>query len=419
MLKPNSSSLQADPVVIGDQSPRYTGVAIAFHWLLALALGGMIAIGKNMKDSDGVPIEWLYQLHKSVGITILVLVIARVIWRYLNPPPALPDGMTPLEEKAAHYVHIGLYALMILLPLSGWVMVSISPFSIATVLYGAVGWPHIVGLPTLAIETREAIYPGIEEMHAILSWILIALFVMHVAGAVKHELSDEEGVIKRMIPRLFGETSPPRAPARGASIAFGSAAAFFGVIAGGPVIAQSFSSNSNSVADASGVAANWAVDYETSEIAFSGVYNGNPYSGIFSSWTADIAFDENSLGDSAASVSVQTDTATTGTSLYDNTLKGGEWFGVSNFPQASATLSEFEETAEGYSAIVAITIKDLTIDVPFTFSLVIEGDNALMVGQALLSRTDLNLGLQSDASGDWVADAVTVDVTVNATSSPS
>ncbi|MEO0881793.1 MAG: cytochrome b/b6 domain-containing protein [Pseudomonadota bacterium] len=395
-------------------SQRYTGVAIALHWLLALALGGMIAIGKNMKDGDGIPIEWLYQLHKSIGITILVLVIARIVWRYLNPPPALPAGMTPWEEKAAHYVHIGLYALMVLLPLSGWIMVSISPFAIATVLYGVVGWPHLPGLATLAIETREAIYPGIEEIHEILSWILIALFVFHVAGAIKHELSDEEGVVKRMVPRLFGKTSAPKAPARGAVAAFGSAAAFFGVIAGGPVIAQSLSSASTGVPAESGVVANWRVDYETSEIAFSGDYNGNPYSGTFSDWTADIAFDPEALEASAVSVSVQTDTASTGTTLYDSTLKSGEWFGVSAFPVATVALSNFVQTDAGYEATAAITIKDLTVDVPFAFSLTIDENTAEMTGETVLSRTALDLGQQSDPSGDWVAEEVLVTVTVKA-----
>ncbi|MEM7661862.1 MAG: cytochrome b/b6 domain-containing protein [Pseudomonadota bacterium] len=400
-------------------SSRYTSVAIALHWLLALALGAMIALGKNMKTADGLPIEWMYQLHKSIGITILVLVIARLVWRYLNPPPALPGGMTPLEEKAAHYVHIGLYALMVVLPLTGWIMVSVSPFSIATVLYGTIGWPHLAGFSTLALDTKEAFYPQIEEMHAILSWLLIALFVFHVAGAIKHELSDEEGVLKRMIPNLFGETSPPRAPARGAVTAFGSAAAFFGIIAGGPVIAQSFSSAGTGAPAESGVVANWTVDYSASEIAFSGDYNGNPYQGAFSDWTADIAFAPDALETSVVSVSVQTATAATGTSLYDNTLKGAEWFGTSAFPAATVALSSFSETEDGYSATAAITIKELTIEVPFSFTLSIEGDEASMVGTTTLSRSELNLGLQSDPSGDWVADEVVVDVTVKASRTDS
>ena len=73
-------------------SQRYSSVAITLHWLIALMLGGMIALGKNMHASDGRPVEWMFQLHKSVGITILVLMIARLIWRVMNKPPALPDN---------------------------------------------------------------------------------------------------------------------------------------------------------------------------------------------------------------------------------------------------------------------------------------------------------------------------------------
>ncbi|MEM9670029.1 MAG: cytochrome b/b6 domain-containing protein [Pseudomonadota bacterium] len=417
MLKPSSSSLKVETSAFDAPSPRYTGVAIALHWLLAVALGGMIAIGKNMYDAEGRPIEWLYQLHKSVGITILILVIARLSWRHLNPPPELPEGMTPLEEKAAHWVHIGLYALMILLPLSGWVMVSVSPFAIATVLYGTVGWPHLPFLPQLAFETREAIYPNMEEIHAILSWILIALFIFHVAGAIKHEMSDEEGVIKRMVPRLFGETSPPRAPARGALTAFGSAAAFFGIIAGGPVVAQSFSGSSVQPSATSAASGNWIVDYEASEIAFSGEYNGNPYSGTFSDWTADITFDPDALETSEASVSVPTATAATGTSLYDNTLTGGEWFNVSAFPTATVALSDFAQSDSGYSATAALTIKELTVEVPFAFTLEINGNDATMTGETTLSRSALDLGQQSDPGGSWVADEVRINVTVKASRS--
>jgi len=399
-------------------SERYTGVAIALHWLLALALGGMIAIGNNMHDAEGRPISWLFQLHKSIGITILVLVIARLAWRYLNPPPQLPDGMTPLEEKASHYVHLGLYALMVLLPLTGWIMVSVSPFAIATVLFGAVGWPHLPVLPELALETREQIYPNVEFIHEILSKLLFLLFVLHVAGSIKHELSDDEGVLKRMIPGLFGKTTPPRAPSRGALTAFGSAAAFFGIIAGAPVVAQTLSTGAQDVPAASNVAANWTIDYDASSISFAGDYNGNPYQGVFSDWSADIAFDPDALDASAVAVTVQTDTAATGTSLYDNTLKGGEWFNVSAFPTASVDLSDFTETDSGYTATAALTIKELTIEIPFDFTLEIDDSgNAAMIGQTTLSRAALDLGQQSDASGDWVADAVEINVAVKASRS--
>ena len=399
---------------LSEPSPRYTSVAIALHWLLALALGAMIAIGKNMYDADHQPISWLFQLHKSIGITILVLVIARIVWRFMNPPPALPEAMASMEKRAAHGVHVGLYALMILLPLTGWIMVSVSPFAIATVLYGAVSWPHLPAFAGLALETRELVYPRIENVHELLSWALIALFVLHLAGAIKHELSDEEGVIKRMIPGLFGKTAPPQAPSRGALTAFGSAALFFGVIAATPVIAQSLGNTPAAEPATSGVVANWQIDQEASEIAFSGDYNGNPYSGTFAEWTADISFDPENLADSRAAVSVDVTSIDAGVALYNDTLKATEWFDMGTFPSITIDFSEFEASEDGFSAIGNMAIKGATVEVPLSFSLTIDGDDAVMTGQTTLSRSALDLGQDSDPGGDWVADDVLVDVTVTA-----
>ncbi len=397
-------------------SERYTAVAMTLHWLVALGLGGMIALGKNMYDAEHKPIEWMFQLHKSVGITILVLMIARVLWRVMNRPPALPESMKPLEKRASHWVHIGLYGLVFALPLSGWIMVSASPFSIATVLYGTVGWPHIFGLPELALETRQALYPKIEQVHEIMSWLLIALFALHVVGAIKHEISDDEGVLKRMIPRLFGKTAPPRAPARGALLAFGSAFAFFGIIAGGPVIAQSLGGNDAGVqAQAEG---NWLINYDASEIRFSGTHSGDDFSGVFEDWTASINFDADDLAAASANVSVATGSARTGDTIYDNTLEAAEWFNIAAFPEATVVLSDFV-AGDGAAddemvAQAALTIKEVTVSVPFVFTLVEQDGVWTMTGATELSREALYLGQDSDATADWVSADISVSVTVQA-----
>lgn len=395
------------------RTARYSSVAIMLHWLIALMLGLMIGLGKNMHGADGRPVEWMFQLHKSVGITLLVLMIARLFWRIMNKPPALPEGMKPLEKRASHWVHIALYSLCFLLPLTGWIMVSVSPFSIATVLYGTVSWPHLPALPGLALEARQSIYPQIANVHELLSWALIAFFAVHVIGAIKHELSDEEGVLKRMIPGLFGKTTPPRAPSRGALTAFGSAALFFGLIAGGPVIAQALQGGSPSIGEST-ADANWSIDASASELRFSGKHDGNDFTGIFENWTADIAWNDNTLEANRVSVIVDTSSAVTGNPLYDNTLSAAEWFNTGAFPAATVTLTDFTKTGEDYSGQAAITLKDITLTVPFVFSLVYAGTDAMMTGKATLTREAFNLGQESDASGDWVSLDIDVSVTVKA-----
>lgn len=397
---------------------RYTSIAMTLHWLVAILLGLMIALGKNMENADGRPIEWMFQLHKSVGITILVLMIARLIWRFSNKPPALPNDMKPFEKRVSHWVHLALYILVFAMPISGWIMVSASPFAIATILYGAVSWPHIPGLAELALETRQSIYPNIANVHELMSWALIALFALHVIGAIKHEVTDEEGVLKRMIPGLFGKTTPPRAPAKGSLTAFGSAALFFGLIAGGPVIAQAVKAPAPAAIE-SALEANWAVDYAASEIRFSGIHDGNEFTGVFEKWTADINWNDDTLDTNRVAVTVETGSVLTGKALYDNTIDAAEWFNTGVFPNATVVLSSFTATDTGYTSDAAITLKNNTVTVPFVFTLANEGDDATMTGAAKLSREAFDLGQESDSGGDWVSLDIDVAVTVKASRTTS
>jgi cytochrome b561 len=101
---------------------RYGAVAMTLHWLIAIAIIGMLVLGKYM---HGLPNSdpnkfMLYQLHKSTGITILALTVSRIVWRFAGPVPPLPATMATWERWAAHTSHFLLYALMLLIPLSGW-----------------------------------------------------------------------------------------------------------------------------------------------------------------------------------------------------------------------------------------------------------------------------------------------------------
>ncbi len=393
---------------------RYTGVAIALHWAIALAIVGMIALGWNMDGNEA-----LYQLHKSIGITILILTLARIVWRVLNPPPPLPAGMTAWERTLSHGVHVAFYGLMLAMPLTGWLYVSTAyEFDVATVLFGVVSWPDIPGVGFLTNETGHAV---VEFIHSKLAWVAIGLLGLHVAGAIKHELGPEGGVFKRMIPGLLGRTAPPVQPARGALAAFGGAALVFAAIAGAPVLAsalQGASAGSGSDGAAAPLdEANWQVDMAASSIGFSGIHDGDPYSGTFQDWEASIAFDPDRLAQSRATVTVRTGTAQANKKLYTDTLRSGEWFDVSNHPTATVTLSAFreDEGARDYVADATLAIKDQTVTVPFRFDLEIAGDRARMEGETTLTRSALNLGMQSDPTADWVADEVQVDVLVEAT----
>ncbi|KCZ51516.1 cytochrome b/b6 domain-containing protein [Hyphomonas pacifica] len=391
------------------ESSRYTIVAIILHWVMAALLLFMIWLGWNMDDN-----EVRFQLHKSIGITILFLTAVRILWRWRNPPPPLPDDMPPREKLASHLVHMAFYWLMVILPLAGWLLVSTSKFKVPTVLYGTISWPH---LPVPGFLHSDIAHVIIENIHSKGAWVLIVLLGLHVAGAVKHEIGAEKGVVKRMVPGLLGKTDGPWRPARGYPVAFGSAIILFGAIAAIPLMGSggSTAQSSEPTLAETGIQSNWDVNYDTSEIRFTGIYDKKEFTGTFDDWTADVAFYPDDLANSDVRVTVRTASADAGKKLYNDSLKGAEWFDTNAHPDANIHLTNFRETADGYVADAEISIKSITQTVPLNFTLQIDGDTATLDGSAVLNRKALDLGQSSDPSGSWVGQDITVTVTGTAT----
>ena len=191
---------------------RYTAIAIGLHWLIALGVLGLLAIGLAMTQLDLAPMRrfQLYQWHKSVGITVLLLSLLRLGWRLTHRPPPLPATLPPIERRGAHAVHGLLYGLIIGMPLVGWALVSASPFNIPTVLYGLVPWPHLPVLPDL--PDKAPIEAGLKLLHAAGAWILIGLFVLHAGAAMRHHLILRDDTLRRMLPILPRAAGKPGSP---------------------------------------------------------------------------------------------------------------------------------------------------------------------------------------------------------------
>lgn len=391
--------------MITASSSRYTAVAIALHWAMAALLVFMIWLGWNMDDD-----EVRYQLHKSIGITILFLALARLGWRFSNPPPPLPEAMPALEKTVSRAVHVIFYTLMVAIPLGGWLMVSVSPFQVSTVLYGVLSWPHV---PFTQSLVSEDLYDFAAFFHSKGAWVIIVLLGLHVAGAVRHEIGKEEGVLKRMLPGLFGKTEPPALPARGALFAFGGSLILFTAIAALPLLGAAGRAKPSGAGTAptAGITANWAVDYDASDITFTGRHDGNVFKGRFAGWTADIAFDPEALETSQVRVLIDMRSASTGNKLYDDSLKGKEWFALADHPEAVVALDGFRQAPGGYEATATLTLKGKPVSVPLRFSLDIDGRTARLAGEASFSRKALDLGQSSDAQAKWIADTVTVTIT--------
>lgn len=191
-----------DPTNGNAAQARYSGVAITLHWLIALAVLINIAAGLYMSGlEDGSPVQYaLLQLHQSVGLTVLVLSVVRVVWRLVHPVPPLPADMAPLLKWAAHGAHFLLYVLILALPLTGWIMVSSSLHPPPASYFGLFDWPHIWFLADLSHAAKGTVAEIFEETHETLAWIMIVLVPLHVAAALYHHFVRRDPVLVRMLP---------------------------------------------------------------------------------------------------------------------------------------------------------------------------------------------------------------------------
>jgi cytochrome b561 len=181
---------------------RYGNVAMTFHWVIALLVITNICLGLYMSDlprSDPMKFE-IFQIHKSIGLTVLVLSILRVLWRFVNPIPPLPAGMNPALKFGAHASHFLLYFLIVFIPLTGYIMVSASPLGNGTSYFGLFDWPN---LPLFTGMTREQLHPiheTWEDIHVYLAWSAIVLIPIHVGAALYHYFMRRDTVLQRMMP---------------------------------------------------------------------------------------------------------------------------------------------------------------------------------------------------------------------------
>ena len=170
----------------------YNAIAKLFHWGMGLVFVGLIALGLLMTDMPLSPQKLqYYSWHKWAGVSVFMLVWLRLVWRLLNRPPAYPDSMSSGLQRVAHLGHAALYGLMIVIPLSGWLMSSAK--GVPTVWFG------VLPLPDL-LERNKELGHLLQEVHESLNYLLMLLLAGHVAAALKHHWIDRDDILKRMLP---------------------------------------------------------------------------------------------------------------------------------------------------------------------------------------------------------------------------
>jgi cytochrome b561 len=169
---------------------QFTLVSRLLHWTMAAMVLAMFGIGMAMVTSLG-RYHVLVSIHRPLGLAILVLVVLRIANRLLNPPPPLPDSMPRAERVAAKAGEYTMYALMLLLPLIGWGMLSAAHYPV--VLWGNLRLPEI--LPHSA-----TLYAGLRKAHSVLAYLFFLTFLAHFAAVLFHSLVVRDRFWVRMVP---------------------------------------------------------------------------------------------------------------------------------------------------------------------------------------------------------------------------
>ena len=177
---------------------RYGAVAIALHWLLALAITASFSVGVIMHGLPFSPLRLkLFNWHKWAGITILALSAARLLWRIAHRPPDLPAAvlaaMAGWQRRAHHATHAALYALFFAVPLTGWAYSSASGFPVV--------WFGVLALPDWVPVNKPLADMLLKPLHQTLAFALGALVLLHVAATLKHQWLDRDGLFWRIWPR--------------------------------------------------------------------------------------------------------------------------------------------------------------------------------------------------------------------------
>lgn len=436
----------SDPVPNPHDSARYSRVAMGLHWAIALLIVLEIGLGLRMEGPPGAITFAVYQLHKSIGITILGLTLARIGWRLTHRPPSPGDGPA-WERRLARAVHLGFYALLLAIPLSGWLIVSASRTGIDTVLFGLIPFPHIPGIPGLEPASRAAVEDAAETAHRLLGYGLYGLLALHVLGALKHHVVDRDHGLARILP---GPAKVARLDLRLMAV-IGTIGIMAAVAATWPWVSQTPRTPAPVVAPAEVIApaaeapavapardtappealaetdpssarleaappARWRVEEARSSLTFSTTQSGAPIRGRFRSWTADIVFSPDALEQSRVSVTVDMGSFATEDSDSQGVLAGSEWFDVANHARATFQAERFRSLgSDRYEARGSLRIKGVTRPATLRFTLKIDGDTARMTGSTRLDRTAFGVGTGEWSGTDDIPGGVQVETTVVAT----
>jgi cytochrome b561/polyisoprenoid-binding protein YceI len=436
---------------------RYSKTAMTFHWLIAAALAFQFGLGEAFEHLPrGKLLFDTAQFHKSIGITILILTLIRIAVRFTKPRPA-PMGDHGWAERLASITHMGLYAFMLIAPLSGWLMTSASKFAIPTYLFNIIPWPDFPFVAGMEAASKHNLHEVAEEVHAIVAKLGLALFILHVAGALRHQFLLKEPLIERMVP-----VKRALSPIVGSALILALAGSAFALLilgqqpgivpaadaklavkpinpqgpAATPAVVPEKTADVSSPVEApkledaeegaakpepadpdaipDGTAPRWAV-VPGGRLGFATSWVGAVVDGRFGSWSADIRFNPDALAASKIKVTIDLSSVDTGDGERDSTLKSADFFNTGSAGQAIWTSTSIRNIGGNrYRADGTLSLRGASKSVPLAFTLDIKGKQANARGTASLNRLAFGVGQGDYAKTDEIPDAVKVNFSFSA-----
>ena len=436
-------------------SARYNNIAVLLHWLIAAAIIFQLGLGWRMGDEPkGAGAYALFQLHKSIGFSILFLSLFRVVWRLTHKAPELPNTMPQWEQWAAKLAHLAFYGIMLGLPLTGWLLVSASPTNIPTVLFGVVPFPHLPLIAELATDAKHQLHELAEDSHALLAIATMGLLLLHIGAVLKHQLIVKDSVFSHMavsaksgwgewrlwlilasVPMVFMSawwypTAKPTAPvAQQAEILTEELTPITEEttpVVDSPAIVSPKDESVKTAEQPQAVVEEkventepvvWQVNAKKSRLGFMTSWSGEQVLGEFGDWQADIVFAEHALEKSHIEVKVNLAKVSTGDSQRDEALPTADWFNADQYPQAVFKSNKIiSKGTQRYQAQGTLSLKNVTQKVNLDFVLNVKDKLAKAQGTAQLDRTVFGVGQGEWAATDSIPAAVKVQFKLEATS---
>lgn len=429
MTAPNYTNTEDTNIKNSQSVNGYSAPARVMHWLVAAGIVLQYLLGERAEEAADagalqLQLASLAQ-HKSIGITVLLVVLLRIVWRLVLAPPPLPQGYIndhALLARAAHWAHIALYALLLFLPISGWLMSSASAYSVS--------WFGWLSLPDL-IPPSETAKEWLQNAHHLAAKLLFVLAIVHILAAFKHLLIDKTAVMGRM-------ANSASVGVFIATISFGAWLTWPDANAGANVSANASANASADPSSADPRVADtprrvekpqfidpqqslplWQLDYDTSTISFTAEQAGAKFTGRWQRFAADIRFDPKQLARSSARVRIDATSVATKDTERDTTLAGSDWFASNEFATIEFVADKIDlDTQEHFVTEAQLKIRGQSYPVQFSFTLksVTEQHQLRhqLRGTATLDRLALNLGTLEWADTEWVGQFVEVTVLINA-----